>query len=273
VADSSNPAELLGLAESAARDAGELLAARFRRPASGVGSKTTATDLVSDADRDAEALIRSRILEARPDDAILGEEEGQQGGRSGLQWVVDPLDGTVNYLFGLPGWSVSIACEDETGVLLGVVHAPTEGETFTAVRGGGAKLNGRPASCSDASALETAMIATGFSYSRERRAVQARALADVLPEVRDIRRIGSAAVDLAYVACGRFDGYYETGPSHWDLAAGTLLVTEAGGIVSPLAPGGAAGQGIVAAGADLHDGLAELVSAALRRSVGQNSLH
>jgi myo-inositol-1(or 4)-monophosphatase len=246
---------------------------RFRRPATGVDSKTSATDLVSDADRDAEALIRSRILETRPDDSILGEEQGQQTGGSGLRWVVDPLDGTVNYLFGLPGWSVSIACEDQAGLLVGVVHAPTEGETFTAARGEGAALNGLPISCSSASSLETAMIATGFSYSRERRAVQARALADVLPEVRDIRRIGSAAVDLAYVACGRFDGYYETGPSHWDLAAGELLVTEAGGRVTPLAPGGAAGDGVVAAGPKLHDGLAELVSAALQRSVQENSLH
>src|SRR3954470_9378816 len=168
---------------------------RFRRPATGVDSKTSATDLVSDADRDAEALIRSRILETRPDDSILGEEQGQQTGGSGLRWVVDPLDGTINYLFGLPGWSVSIACEDSQGVLIGVVHDPLRDETFTAVRGAGAARNGRPIAVSAAASLETALFATGFSYRREERAVQARALASVLPAVRDIRRLGSAALD------------------------------------------------------------------------------
>ena len=199
--------DLLALAQAAGREAGELLSAPFRQPATGVDAKSTATDLVSDADRDAEALLRERILAARPGDAILGEEQGEQSGGSGFRWVVDPLDGTINYLFGLPGWSVSIACEDSQGVLIGVVHDPLRDETFTAVRGAGAARNGRPIAVSAAASLETALIATGFSYHREERAVQARALASVLPAVRDIRRLGSAALDLAYVACGRFDGY------------------------------------------------------------------
>jgi len=265
--------DLLALAQAAGREAGELLSARFRQPATGVDAKSTATDLVSDADRDAEALLRERILAARHGDAILGEEQGEQSGGSGLRWVVDPLDGTINYLFGLPGWSVSIACEDSQGVLIGVVHDPLRDETFTAVRGAGAARNGRPIAVSAAASLETALIATGFSYHREERAVQARALASVLPAVRDIRRLGSAALDLAYVACGRFDGYYETGPSHWDLAAGSLLVTEAGGVVSPLRGVGSSGDGVVAAGPALHDSLSEMVDAALNRSTQENSLH
>jgi myo-inositol-1(or 4)-monophosphatase len=265
--------ELLALAERAARDAGELLSDRFRRPATGVDAKSTATDLVSDADRDAEALLRERILAARPSDAILGEEQGEQGGGSGLRWVVDPLDGTINYLFGLPGWSVSVACEDGDGVLVGVVHDPLRGETFAASRGGGATLDGEPIAVSAAASLETALIATGFSYRRDERAVQAGALVSILPAVRDIRRLGSAAIDLAYVACGRFDGYYETGPSHWDLAAGGLLVTEAGGVVSPLAAVGPNGDGVVAAGRGLHDLLAVMVHEALDRSRRENSLH
>ena len=264
--------DLLALAQAAGREAGELLSARFRQPATGVDAKSTATDLVSDADRDAEALLRERILAARPGDAILGEELGEVGeGRR--RWVLDPLDGTINYLFGLPGWSVSIACEDSQGVLIGVVHDPLRDETFTAVRGAGPARNGRPIAVSAAASLETALIATGFSYHREERAVQARALASVLPAVRDIRRLGSAALDLAYVACGRFDGYYETGPSHWDLAAGSLLVTEAGGVVSPLRGVGSSGDGVVAAGPALHDSLSEMVDAALNRSTQENSLH
>jgi len=265
--------DLLALAQAAGREAGELLSARFRLPATGVDAKSTATDLVSDADRDAEALLRERILAARPGDAILGEEQGEQSGRSGFRWVIDPLDGTINYLFGLPGWSVSVACEDSQGVLIGVVHDPLRDETFTAVRGGGASRNGQPVAVSGTASLETALIATGFSYRRDERAIQARALAMVLPAVRDIRRLGSAALDLAYVACGRFDGYYETGPSHWDLAAGSLLVTEAGGVVSPLAGVGSSGDGVVAAGQALHDSLSEMVDAALHRSTQENSLH
>jgi myo-inositol-1(or 4)-monophosphatase len=273
VSERSLSAELLALAEAAALEAGELLVGRFRRPPTGVDAKSTATDLVSDADLDAEAAVRSRIRAARPADAILGEERGERGGGSGLRWVVDPLDGTVNYLFGLPAWSVSIACEDDRGPLVGVVRDPLQLESFTAVRGGGAALNGRPIACSDTSSLATAMIATCFSYRRDEREVQARALAIVLPTVRDIRRIGSAALDLAMVACGRVDGYYETGPAHWDLAAGSLLVTEAGGVVSSLPAVGPSGDGVVAAGPHLHDALSELVSGTPQRSREKNSLH
>ena len=257
----SEAAALLNLAESVAREAGVLLLDRFRRPATGVDSKSSATDLVSDADRDAEALIRGRLLAARPDDGLLGEEGSSVAGGSGIRWVVDPLDGTVNYLFGLPDWAVSVACEDEDGTLAGVVHIPTRGETFTAARGAGARLDGAPIAVSGATELASALIATGFSYVAEVRRAQAAELATILPSVRDIRRGGSAAVDLASVACGRVDGFYEVGLNPWDLAAGALLVREAGGLVS---------RDIVASGPALHELLAVLVAGAL---AAENSLH
>ena len=191
---------LVDLAESVAREAGQLLLERFRRPATGVDSKSSATDPVSDADRDAEALIRGRLLAARPDDGLLGEEGSSIAGGSGVRWVVDPLDGTVNYLFGLPEWAVSVACEDEDGTLAGVVDIPTRGETFTAARGAGARLDGAPIAVSGATDLASSLIATGFSYVAEVRRRQAAELATILPRVRDIRRGGSAAVDLASVA-------------------------------------------------------------------------
>jgi myo-inositol-1(or 4)-monophosphatase len=251
--------ELMQLAVSSAREAGALLLDRFRRPPSGVVSKSTATDLVSDADRDAEVLLRERLLGARPQDAILGEEGADATGTSGLRWVVDPLDGTVNYLFGLPAWCVSVACEDDEGGLVGAIFDPIHDELYQAARGRGAMLNGRPISVSGRETLDRAMIATGFSYSPERRARQAAVVARVLPEVRDIRRFGSAALDLAAVACGRIDGFYEVGIQHWDRAAGLLLVTEAGGITSSLPPLDGSDDGVVAAGPALHDALRELV--------------
>ena len=267
------PEELLRLAAGAAREAGALLATRFRQPATGVAAKSSATDPVTDADRDAEALLRERIGASRPGDAILGEEGGAVAGESGLRWVIDPLDGTVNFLYGLPTWSVSVACEDETGGVVGVVFDPTADELFAAVRGAGATLNGRPIAASDCGRLDHALIATGFSYRPDERAAQAGTVARILPEVRDIRRAGSAALDLCSVACGRVDGFYEIGIRHWDRAAGMLLVTESGGRSSPLPAIGGSGDGVLAAGAALHDPLRAAVLAALDGSPPENPLH
>jgi len=254
---------LLEVAVAAAVAAGDLLLERFRRPATGVKRKSSSTDMVSDADRDAEALIRSLIGERRPGDAVLGEEGGRAAGAGDLLWVVDPLDGTTNYLYRQPLWAVSVACEDADGGVVGVVHHPCLGETFTAVRGGGAFCNGAPIAVSTCGDLSRSLIGTGFSYSAEVRAGQARTLNDILPRVRDVRRAGSAAIDLAWVACGRLDGYYELGTRHWDRAAGVLLVSEAGGVVSPLTPVGDSGDGALAAGPALHADLAALVAPAL----------
>jgi myo-inositol-1(or 4)-monophosphatase len=254
--------ELSAIATDAAHAAGNLLRTRFRAPARGVESKSSATDLVSDADRDAETLIRERIRGARPDDAIIGEEQGDEGGASELRWVIDPLDGTINFLFGIPHWCVSVAVEDALGGLVGAVHDPCRGETFAAARGLGASLFGDPSplEVSRTEDPSTALIATGFSYVPEERAAQAEMLARVLPRVRDVRRFGSAALDLAWTAAGRVDGYYEVPTHHWDWAAGVVLVREAGGMVSELDAVGPSGPGIIAAGPALHASLRALVS-------------
>jgi myo-inositol-1(or 4)-monophosphatase len=251
---------LLAIAVDAAEAAGDLLLSRFRAPARGVERKSSTTDMVSDADRDAEALIRELLGKARPDDAILGEEEGESAGGSGLRWVIDPLDGTTNFLFGVPQWAVSIACEDAEGGLIGVIRAPCQGETFTAARGEGAFLDGERLAVSRKTDLSDALIATGFSYVPEERAVQADFLRAVLPKVRDIRRPGAASLDLAWTAAARFDAYYEVPSHHWDWAAGVVIVREAGARVGELAAIGPSGPGLMAAGAGLYDTLRDLVA-------------
>ena len=254
---------LLELALGAAHAAGELLLERFGGPALGVESKSSTTDMVSEADRAAERFLLDRITAARPDDGVLGEEGANVAGESGLTWVVDPLDGTTNYLFGYPVWSVSVACEDAEGAVAGVVHDPIRGETFAAARGAGATLNGRPARTRAPRGLDRALVGTGFAYDPGDRGLQARVLTHLLPRVRDVRRTGSAALDLAWVACGRLDGFYEWGIKHWDRAAGMLLVAEAGGGVSVFDPGGGLEPCVVAAAADQHDPLRDLVVAAI----------
>lgn len=250
---------LLNTAMAGARAAGDLLLERFGGPAQGVATKSTPTDLVSDADRDSETLLIDLIARDRPDDGVLSEEGAGGESTSGLRWVIDPLDGTVNYLFGIPQWCVSIAVEDDEGWLAGAVFDPNRDEMFSATRGGSAHLNDERISVSERDDLATALIGTGFSYDVRIREVQAQVAARVLTRVRDIRRAGSAALDLAWVACGRLDGMYEADMNAWDRAAGELLITEAGGVTSPLAPPPGDSQGLVAAGRRLHDALRALV--------------
>lgn len=225
------PDEPLDIAVRLARDAGGLLLDYARGRSLGVRTKTSETDPVSDADRDAERLITEGLADAFPEDGIVAEEEGGHGGSSGRTWIIDPLDGTVNYLYGIPAWCVSIACEDEEGLLAAVVHDPNRSETFTAARGQGAWLNGERIGVTDAS-FERALIATGFAYDSQVRVGQGHVLAELLGVVRDVRRVGAAALDLAWTACGRFDGFYEFDLNPWDVAAGNLLITEAGGVFS-----------------------------------------
>jgi myo-inositol-1(or 4)-monophosphatase len=219
----------LELAERAARAAGEVLLSYYGRPPEGVESKSSATDLVSDADREAERAIRELLETERPQDGLVAEEGSRAEAASGRRWVVDPLDGTINFLYGFPAWAVSVALEDADGALVGVVHSPIHGETFCAVRGEGAFLGDRALRVRPARPLEQSLVATGFSYEPDRRAVQAEAIAKLLPRARDIRRAGAAALDLAWVAAGRVDAFFERGLKHWDWAAGRLLVEEAGG--------------------------------------------
>jgi myo-inositol-1(or 4)-monophosphatase len=221
--------ELRALAEEVAREAGAQLREAFAGPVKGLASKSSPTDLVSAADQGAEELIHARLAAARPDDGFLGEEGGSSESSSGLRWIVDPLDGTTNFLFGLPQWAVSIACEDADGVLLGVIYDPLRGELFAAERGGPALLDGEPLERPERSPdLATALVATGFGYEAGVRRAQAAIAARLLPEVRDIRRFGSAALDLAWTAAGRYDAYYERGVQRWDVAAGEAICAAAG---------------------------------------------
>jgi myo-inositol-1(or 4)-monophosphatase len=184
--------------------------------------------MVTEHDHASEQLITELLASARPDDAVVGEEGTKTSGRSGVQWIVDPIDGTTNFLYGLPGWSVSIAAVDSTGTLAGVVYSPSTGELFRAARGSGATCNGRPIAPSGLRSLSDALVGTGFSYQPSSRAVQGRRVAELLHVVRDIRRLGSAAMDLCYAASGRLDIYFEEGLGIWDMAAGELIAREAG---------------------------------------------
>jgi myo-inositol-1(or 4)-monophosphatase len=186
---------------------------------------------VSDADREAERTIRELLEAERPHDGLLAEEGSRAEADSGRRWVVDPLDGTINFLYGFPAWAVSVALEDAGGLALGVIHSPINGETFTAVRGEGAFMGGHRLRVRDARPLEQALVSTGFSYEPARRAEQAEVMRELLPRARDIRRAGAAAVDLAWLAAGRVDAFFERGLQRWDWAAGRLLVEEAGGSV------------------------------------------
>lgn len=223
------PEELLALALSCAREAGEMVAGRLHDERTAVASKSTSTDMVSEVDHASEALIVSRILRERPGDSILGEETGSQDGMSGVRWVIDPLDGTTNYLYRIPAFAVSIAAEQGGEVVAGAVYDAAHGQMFSAFRGGGAFLDGQPIHVSQKRDLATALTGTGFGYEPAQRTEQGRVLAQVIGQVRDIRRGGSAALDLCSVACGRLDAYFELGLGPWDFAAGGLIVREAGG--------------------------------------------
>jgi myo-inositol-1(or 4)-monophosphatase len=244
--------------------AGALLIERFRAgPEREVTSKSTPTDLVSEADLASERAIRQLLSERRPQDGFLGEEGGGEPGASGLRWVVDPLDGTVNFLFGIPQWCVSVAVQDREGSLAGAIFDPSRDELFTAVRGESPTLT-TPAGASVLQAplragLASAMLATGLAYDARVRAAQARVLACVIPQVRDIRRFGSAALDLAWTAAGRYDAYFERTVRPWDIAAGTLICEGAGLAVQELPAQEDLPWGILVAPPALSEQLLKLV--------------
>ena len=229
-------------------------------------TKSSATDVVTEMDRRSEALLVDRILSSRPHDGLLGEEGADHVGSSGIRWVIDPIDGTVNYLYDLPSWAVSVAAEIDGITVVGVVAAPALGETYVAVRGRGARLHDahgvRTLRVNDPVELPHALVATGFGYTVDRRRGQARVVSEVIPAVRDIRRGGACSIDLCSLAAGRVDAYYERGPRAWDLAAGGLVALEAGARVEGLHGAPAGEDLIIAAGPhlfrDLHDLLATL---------------
>ena len=236
-----DPLDLGALASAVARAAGALLIARLAGVRE-VDTKTSPVDVVTEVDRASEALIVARILEARPDDGFLGEEGADRPSGTGVRWVIDPIDGTVNYLYRRPDFAVCIAAEVAGEVVAGAVYNPFLDELFAATLGGGATLNDRPIHVSTEDRLAHALCGTGFDYRVEGRRAQGPILARVVTEVRDIRRAGSSALDLCAVACGRLDVYYERGVHLWDVAAAGLIVREAGGRAETLDGGAVDGN-------------------------------
>ena len=260
-------AALRALAEQLARQAGELV--QRDRPArvAVAGTKSSSTDMVTAMDRASEQLLSTRLLQDRPLDGLLGEEGAGRAGSSGLTWVVDPIDGTVNYAYGLPIYSVSVAVVtgDVTRAgawqpVAGCVHNPASGETWTAAVGQGATLDGAPVVAPPPPAPDQALVATGFGYRPAQRRRQAEVLAALLPQIRDMRRLGSAAVDLCLVASGRLDAYYEQGLNAWDMAAGMLVAREAGVTVAGLSGRPPGGDLVLAAREPLFADLAGLLA-------------
>ncbi len=234
--------ELLEAASTLARRAGIMALIGRRGGLSEVESKSSITDMVTEFDRASELLVCEGLLRSRPDDTIVGEEGASHTGSSGITWFIDPIDGTTNFLYSLPNWSVSIGATDEHGALVGAVYIPAIDEMFTAVRGGGAKLNDSPIHCTTTSDLSRALVGTGFSYSAARRTIQSQRVSRMIHLVRDVRRFGAASIDLCYVACGRLDAYFEENLAPWDIVAGELIAREAG-----CRSGNFAGQEVTAA--------------------------
>lgn len=261
---SVDPGELLDLAVRLAREAATLI---LDRPADlGAGTKATPTDAVTVTDRASERLILAGLAEARPHDAVVAEESGSTGtvDDAGVRWYVDPLDGTVNYLYDLPQYAVSIAAEVAGEVVAGVVLDVASGDTYTATRDGGAYCNGRRLACRTETDPALSLVATGFSYDADRRAAQGEIVRHVLPKVRDIRRMGAAALDLCAVASGRVDGYFEERLKPWDWAAGALIAAEAGAKAGTVGGGPLGTSTALAANPALYAALEAMLSSAAR---------
>ena len=244
---------LVELAERLARGAGDLVLTGRPDQVEVSGTKSSLIDVVTERDLASEAHLRRELARERPHDGVLGEEEAPLLGTSGVTWVLDPIDGTVNYLYGIPAYAVSVAAVVGTPdpavwtVVAACVHAVADGRTWTAGLGRGAYLAGRRLVVNEPVPLDRSLVGTGFGYTVERRTSQARVVAQVLPRVRDIRRIGSAAMDLCMLASGNLDAYYERGLQPWDLAAASLVAQEAGAVVTGLR-GAPAGEAMTVAG-------------------------
>ncbi len=255
--------ELRDLAERLARDAGTLALDGRRsldRQRVDHDTKSSVTDPVTEFDRAAEELLVSELARNRPDDSIVGEEGADRVGTSGLEWHLDPIDGTVNFVYDLPTWSTSVAVVDGDGALAGAVYVPVTDELVSAARGSGATRNGAPIAVSGCDTLAMALVATGFNYTRELRRPQAERMPLLLDAVRDIRRFGSAALDLCMVACGRVDAYFEEHLNSWDMAAGALIATEAGARVTGFDGSPATPDHLVVASPGVHAELLTLLT-------------
>ncbi len=258
-----DPTTLRALAEQMARQAGDVaFAGRRSRVATQLGSntKSSGTDIVTEFDQAAEATIVDTLRRLRPDDAIVGEEGTADPGTSGYAWYVDPIDGTTNFVYDIPTWSCSIGVAHDDTMVAGAVYVPALGEMYTAALGYGAELNGGPITCSVEDDLARALVGTGFGYTPERRVAQAERLVHLIGSVRDIRRMGSAAVDLCFVAAGRLDVYFERHTNSWDCAAGELIAREAGAITSDFDGGPARPAEMLAAAPGVHAAFVDLIS-------------
>jgi myo-inositol-1(or 4)-monophosphatase len=252
--------ELLATATELALGAGRMVREGRALGLGDVDTKSSATDLVTKYDRAAEEYITGRLRVIRPHDGLIGEEGTDEAGTSGLQWLIDPIDGTTNFVYGM-AYAVSVAVVDDHGSVAGAVYLPASDELFSAARGRGAHLNGAQIHCSTVSDPAVALVSTGFGYSAERRAGQGARVAALLPQVRDIRRLGAAAMDLSFLACGRIDAYYEQWLNPWDIGAGRLIATEAGATVGTFAGSPGEIDGLVAAAPDLFDALVAAIEA------------
>ena len=224
--------ELLDVAEQLARRAGDMALHGRKSGNVSATTKSSPTDMVTQYDKASEEMITQGLAQLRPDDAIIGEEGANTHGTSGITWHIDPIDGTSNFYFDIPMWAVSIGAVDEHGPLVGVVYAPALGEMFTGIRGEGAWLNGTPIGVRQNDNLADALVCTGFSYRVHERGEHAARVAHMITHIRDIRRFGAAAIDLCFVACGRYDAYFEEHLHSWDLVAGHVIATEAGALVT-----------------------------------------
>lgn len=259
-----DPIRSMNLAARIAREVGDLISNGRRDGVGHVVTKSSPTDLVTEWDTRAEELIRSRLSQWRPNDGILGEEGETIHGDTGIDWVVDPIDGTTNFAFGLSGYAVSIAAVDAVGAVAAAVYAPEVRELFVAARGYGAWLRGKALHCSQQTSISLALIGTGFAYDPAVRREQWDVLVDRAMDLRDIRRIGAASLDLCYVACGRLDAYFERNLQPWDMAAGALIAQEAGAKVTDFAGNPASRGDVLASGPLLH---ADLVALLLRPGI------
>ncbi len=259
-------ATLLELAVELATTAGRFVRDGRRQGVHDARTKSTATDVATEWDRAAEALLVGELARRRPHDGIVAEEGSAVRGTTGIDWVIDPIDGTTNFVYDLPGYAVSVAATDPSGSLAGAVYVPATDELFAARRGGGATRNGQPIRCATESRLELALVATGFGYRPERRRTQLAVVAHLLPRVRDIRRLGAASTDLCYAACGRVDAYYEVGLSPWDMAAGSLIAAEAGCRLGAVGGGPLRPDSVVAAAPGVYDDLQRLLAEATSRA-------
>lgn len=262
VRDASLPEEMLAVARPIAVDVADRLRTSLEGAGPAITTKSTATDLVTELDTWAEGHIVERLLAARPDDAILGEEGTSVTGTSGVTWSIDPIDGTVNFVHALPGFCVSIGAVVDGRSVAGVVASPLHGEVFTATAGGGARCNDRPIRCAEPPSLRRAVVGTGFGYDPERRRRQGEVVVKVIPHIADIRRLGAAALDLCWVGCGRLDGYWEVGLNPWDHAAGSLIATESGARCQIDPGAGPSDTYAIAAPAVIFDDLVELLRGA-----------